>query len=130
MDDTIPYEDHNVRIVGNKDGQPEVLVISSNDRSSVNGTTVRDITTGVGRTMEAKIGEVTVFAKQSDGSFNQHDMSLQRPHRNLEARQKGEEKNVTPQDAENKISSVKEQTIGASFPKVADEIRQEYLNKK
>lgn len=130
MDETIPYENHNVRIIGNNDGQPEVLVISSNDRSSVDGTTVRDITTGVGRSMNAEIGKVTVFAEQSDGSFNQHDMNLQRPHRNVEARQNGAEKKVTPQDAENKVSDVKEQTTGASFPKVADEIRQEYLNKK
>lgn len=123
-----------VRVAGKQSGQPEVLVITSKNGASVDKETVNDITKGTAHAMKAPNGQVTVYAEQSNGKFNQHQMEVHRPHRNAEARQIGETKSdVSKQDVEKHAEQAKSRTAEVkeiSSPKDGDKFRQEYLNEQ
>ncbi len=131
MDETYKYPDLDVRVVGATMKEPQAIVITSNEGKSINRSDVNDITTATVRELRAKEGDLTVFAQQKNGEFDQYKMRVADIHYGKFASEVGEPKRGVPQsEVDSHVSSVKSQTDGHSFSENLQQHRKDYLNNK
>lgn len=125
-DTTIPNPKFTTRIVTDTDGQPQILVISKGT-IPLDSDTVRDISTGAARMMAASNGELKVYVKQDNGSFNLQPMEIFTKHWKPATTENGELKqNLSSQEVENAITLVKGQFEQAQVAQTAEQIKQQY----
>lgn len=125
MDRTYENEIFSVRVVSDQ-GQPKAFVISS-DSIPLDKENVLDISTSTARWLMAKNGQLDVYSKQSDGSFNHQPMEIFTAHRERATKENGELKeNLSSQDVENQISQAKGQFEEVAAAQTAEQIRQQY----
>ena len=127
MDRTYDNEQFSVRVLSDK-GQPKAFVISS-ESIPLDKENVRDISTATARWLRAENGQLDVYSKQDNGSFNHQPMEILTPHRkeNSVVRENGELKeNLSGQQVENDISLVKGQFEEAATAQAANQILQQY----
>lgn len=128
MDKTFPYPDFDVRVVGATIKEPQAIVITSNEGKSINRSDVSDITTGTVRELQAKQGDLTVFAQQKNGEFDQYKMSVTDIYYGKFASEVGEPKRgVSQSEVDSHVASVKSQTDGHSFSENLQQHRTDYL---
>ena len=127
MDVTNKHEIFSVRVLSDQ-GQPKAFVISS-DSIPLDKENVRDISTSTARWLRADNGQLDVYSKQANGSFNHQPMEIFTAVREdtRATRENGELKeNLSSQDVENRISQVKGQFEEVAAAQTAEQIRQQY----
>ncbi len=127
MDETYKNEKFSVRVISDE-GQPKAFVISSNS-IPLDKENVRHISTATARWLIADNGQLDVYSKQANGSFNHQPMEIFTAVREdtRATRENGELKeNLSSQDVENRISQVKGQFEEAAAAQTAEQIRQQY----
>lgn len=125
MDETFNYPKFKLRMVCDDDGEPKVLVISS-DKISLDKDTVRDIATGTVGAMDAKNGQMQVFTKQKNGSFDQQQMEIFTANWHPAAKENGElKKDISLGDIESHIAPIRG-IQEAAAAQTAEQIRQQY----
>lgn len=125
MDETYKNEKFSVRVLSDE-GQPKAFVISSNS-IPLDKENVRDISTATARWLMADNGQLKVYSKQDNGSFNYQPMEIFTEHRQRATKENGELKeNLSSQQVENDISQVKGQFEEAATAQRANQILQQY----